>query len=629
MSLVRINVLDKNTSNKIAAGEVVERPFSVVKELLENSLDAGAKNIVMEIIEGGQKLIKITDDGVGIHPDDIEKAFLPHATSKISSIDDIFKLSTMGFRGEALASISSVSKVTLKSKIKDLDFGREIHIEGGNIHYLKDTGSNNGTTIEVQDLFYNVPARLKFLKSSSREASLISDIVQRLALAHPDVSFKLINNEKSVLHSFGTGDIKDVIRNVYGKTVLENVICFESHKDIISVHGFIGNSEISRGSRNHQSIFVNKRYIKSRLITTAVENAFKSFLTINKYPFFILFIDIFPEYVDVNVHPTKTEVKFKDERELFGTVFHSVHESIKNSVINSFNIEEEVKEAEKEIKSIETMQLPIDFLNSSNSVVSPANFSEKTNEKTNDININSNLNNEYTSEHKVILTDTHNDNFEEKPSLYIKEEPIKKEQIIEAQKLAKLPEINIIGQFNKTYILGEMSDDLYIIDQHAAHEKILFEIYSKNIAQKQVISQLLISPVIIELLPEDYCYYIENKDIFNKAGFNIEIFGENTISIREVPLILGKPEINKLFLEILDNLKNMGSGNTPDVKYNTIAKLACKSAVKANNKLSLEEMKSLINELRFIDNPFTCPHGRPTIIKLTLYELEKRFKRVQ
>lgn len=629
MSLGRINILDKNTSNKIAAGEVVERPFSVVKELLENSLDANAKNIVMEIIEGGQKLIKITDDGVGIHPDDIEKAFLPHATSKISSIDDIFKLSTMGFRGEALASISSVSKVTLKSKIKDLDFGREIHIEGGNIHYLKDTGSNNGTSIEVRDLFYNVPARLKFLKSPSREASLISDIVQRLALAHPDVSFKLINNEKTVLHSFGTGDIKDVIRNVYGKTVLENVIYFESHKDIISVHGFIGNSEISRGSRNNQSIFVNKRYIKSRLITTAVENAFKSFLTINKYPFFILFIDIFPEYVDVNVHPTKTEVKFKDERELFGTVFHSVHEAIKNSVINSFNIEREVKEAEKEIKSIETLQLPIDFLNSSNSVISPANFSEKTNEKTNDININSNFSKEYTKGCEAIINEAHNDNLKEKPSLYVKEKPLMKEQTLESQKLAKLPEINIIGQFNKTYILGEMGDDLYIIDQHAAHEKILFETYSKNIAQQQVISQLLISPVIIELLPEDYCYYIENSDIFNKAGFNIEIFGENTISIREVPLILGKPEINKLFLEILDNLKNMGNGKTPEVKYNTIAKLACKSAVKANNKLSLEEMKSLINELRFIDNPFTCPHGRPTIIKLTLYELEKRFKRVQ
>lgn len=627
MSLGRINILDKNTSNKIAAGEVVERPFSVVKELLENSLDANAKNIVMEIIEGGQKFIKITDDGVGIHPDDIEKAFLPHATSKISSIDDIFKLSTMGFRGEALASISSVSKVTLKSKIKNLDFGREIHIEGGNVHYLKDTGSNNGTTIEIQDLFYNVPARLKFLKSSSREASLISDIVQRLALAHPDVSFKLINNEKTVIHTFGTGDIKDVVRNVYGKTVLENVIYFESHKDIISVHGFIGNSEISRGSRNHQSIFVNKRYIKSRLITTAVENAFKSFLTINKYPFFIVFIDIFPEYVDVNVHPTKTEVKFKDERELFSAVFHSVHEAVKNSVINSFNIEEKIKETEDEIKSmeaLETLQLPIDFLNSSNTVSLSANLSEKANN-----NIESNLNKEYIKDQEVIISKVDNTNFEEKPSLYVKEELIRGEQPLETHKVAKLPEINIIGQFNKTYILGEMGSDLYIIDQHAAHEKILFEKYSKNIAEHQVISQLLISPVIIELLPEDHCYYIENSEIFNNVGFNIEIFGENTISIREVPFILGKPEIDKLFLEILDNLKNMGSGKTPEVKYNTIAKLACKSAVKANDKLSLEEMKSLINELRFIDNPFTCPHGRPTIIKLTLYELEKRFKRVQ
>ncbi|MBC2399800.1 DNA mismatch repair protein MutL [Clostridium tetanomorphum] len=624
----RINLLDKDTFNKIAAGEVVERPFSVVKELVENSIDAGSKNIVIEIEDGGQKIIKITDDGCGIYPDDIEKAFLPHSTSKIKKIEDVFTLSTMGFRGEALASISSVSKTILKSRVENFSFGREIYIEGGTVTHISDVGANVGTTIEVRDLFYNVPARLKFLKSSSREASLISDIIYRLALSNPNISFKLINNNKTVVNTYGTGNIKDVIRTIYNKNTLDNIIEFEQHSDILSVYGFIGNAEISRGSRNHQSIFVNKRYIKNRLITTAVENAFKSFLTVNKFPFFIVFIQIFPEYVDVNVHPTKTEIKFKEDRLIFTSVFNAVHKALRDSLVNSFNIDvennvtnENVSLQEKNINSflekVEKVQIPIDL---------ESNISFKTDKietYNNEYNIrNNNVNADYSED---VIKETSCDSLEKN---YISNE-ISKDNIPGDTKVAKFSSLRIIGQFNSTYILAEGLEELYIIDQHAAHEKILFEKYRNNIKKSKVKSQVLLTPLVIELLPDDFIYYVENKDIFTRTGFNIEVFGENTISIREVPYLLGKPELNNLFMEIIDNIKNLGTGSTVEVKYNTIAKLACKSAIKAHDKLSPEEMKTLLEDLRYIEDPFTCPHGRPTIIKITLNELEKRFKRIQ
>lgn len=626
----RINLLDKDTFNKIAAGEVVERPFSVVKELVENSIDAGSKNITIEIIDGGQKLIKISDDGYGIHPDDIEKALLAHATSKINKIEDVFLLSTMGFRGEALASICSVSKTKLKSRYKDFDSGKEIYLEGGHKQYLKDVGMNVGTVIEVEDLFYNVPARLKFLKSASRETALISDIVHRLALAHPDICFKLINNNKTIVNTYGTGNIKDVIRTIYGKTTLDNLIDFECHLDVISVHGFVGNSEISRKSRNNQSVFVNKRYIKSKLITTAVENAFKSFLTVNKFPFFILFIDIFPEYVDVNVHPTKTEIKFNDDRKIFSSVFNTVHEAIKNSLFKSFNeeLENDVQkdnlklfndEMQKEVKKI---QLPIDLERINVSMPSEQPFIKETYDKPK----TESLLKEKSPDNYIVNNSKMNYN------IISTDKSVEKQLIIENIKQDNYPkfkDVNIIGQFNKTYILAEVENELYIIDQHAAHEKILFEKYMEDIKNHSVRSQILITPTVIELLPDDFNYYIENQDIFSKSGFKIDVFGDNTINIKEVPFIMGKPDINNLFMDIIDNIKSMGSGETSEVKYNKIATLACKSAVKAHDKLSTDEMQALIKDLRYAKDPFTCPHGRPTIIKFTLKDLEKKFKRIQ
>ncbi|MBV4446246.1 DNA mismatch repair endonuclease MutL [Clostridium tyrobutyricum] len=615
----RINLLDITTSNKIAAGEVVEKPSSVVKELVENAIDSGAKNITIEISDGGKKLIRIIDDGSGIHPDDIKKAFLPHSTSKIKSIEDISKINTMGFRGEALASIASVSKVILKSRITGYDYGRKISIYGGKLNKIEDTACNLGTTVEVEDLFFNVPARQKFLKSSSRETAYISDIILRLSLANTDISFRLFSNGKKSINTFGTGHLIDTIRCLYGKNIYENITPIEKHSDIASVSGYIGNSEISRGSRNNQSIFVNKRYIKDKSITAAVERAFKSFLTINKFPFFIIFLDIFPEFIDVNVHPSKLEIKFTDSRMIFKFIFDAVHESLRESLKDSFTIDTEYDSEKAKIRE-ELVQLPIDLKPAEDALDKIENYKNVTKVKEQPIHA-------YRESNKGL--DYSYNKIDEIPEEVSKEDRELSREISETVKEPKFPKLRIIGQFNNTYIIGEALNTLFLIDQHAAHEKILFEKYKNEIKNSNVISQLLISPIVIELKNYDYSCYIENKDVFKNTGFNIDIFGDNTISIREVPIILGKPNIKNLFIDILDNLKNMGSGETWEVKYYHIATMACKAAIKAHDKLSQIEMEDLIEKLRYIEDPFNCPHGRPTIIKFTTTDLEKKFKRIQ
>ncbi|MDP4087667.1 MAG: DNA mismatch repair endonuclease MutL [Bacillota bacterium] len=612
----RISVLSEETSNKIAAGEVVEKPFSVVKELIENSVDAGTKNLVVEIEEGGQKRISVIDDGYGIHPDDITKAFLPHATSKIQDIDDIFRINTFGFRGEALASIASVAKVRLKSRAEGLDIGREIEVNGGFVESIKDTGSNTGTSIEVRDLFYNVPARLKFLKSSSKETASISDIVSRLAICNNDVSFKLINNEKKVLQTYGNGNLKDVLRIIYGKNTVDNLIYFEGHTDTASAFGYVGNAELSRGSRNHQSIFVNKRYIRSKLITAAVENAMKSFLTINKFPFFVLFLDIYPEFIDVNIHPTKAEVKFNDDRSVFKLVFDAVHRGMREALKDSFMISPD----ENEVFSHAVEKPPLIQELTFDSLALP-NIPNRNEEVVNNLPID--LLRQPSTKQEASEPQKFTYPAEKNMEVYLNEEnPTEKS-------FAKLPPLNYIGTFYNTYIICEFGDELYLLDQHAAHERVLFEKYRKEISNGKVVSQVSLVPLIAELTIEDYLTYTEYEDIFKQAGFEIDVFGDNTIRISEIPYILGKLDNKSLFMDMLDSLRNSGRSNTVDIKYDNIARLACKSAVKANQKLSPEEIKKLIADLKFCENPFNCPHGRPTIIKMSLYELEKRFKRIQ
>lgn len=645
----RINVLSEETSNKIAAGEVVERPASVVKELVENSIDANAENITIEIKDSGKDSIKISDDGIGIHPDDIEKAFMPHGTSKISLIEDLYSINTFGFRGEALPSIAAVSNVLLKSKTMDSDFGKEILVSGGKINHIKDTACNMGTVISVEDLFFNVPAREKFLKSDRRESSLISNIINRLALANHNISFKYYTNNKKTLMTYASSDVKNTIRSIYGKNIYENIISFEKHSDIVSVYGYIGNSEISRGSRNNQSIFVNKRYIKSGTITAAVENAFKSFSTVNKFPFFVLFVDIYPEFIDVNVHPTKSEVKFQDERIIYKVVFDAVHSALSTSIKESFNINKDSIFDDKdttynliqdETPKQEQVEIPIDLQNKRSDSITenlpkfnPNISYEKPKDSCREnclTSIDINLKN--TTEELKTKDIYYENSISASPKDNIlceksqsKAKDIDNYNVIEA----KFPRLNILGQFNKTYILAESLDTFYMIDQHAAHEKILFEKFKNQIENRDVISQILLTPVIIEMSAEDFAYYSENINIFHESGFVTEVFGDNIINIREAPMLLGKVSTKDFFLEILDDIKNMGNGNIAKIKHNMISSLACKAAIKANHTLSYEEMNSLIEDLRYIEEPFNCPHGRPTIIKLTLKEIEKKFKRIQ
>ncbi|MDK0573832.1 DNA mismatch repair endonuclease MutL [Clostridium perfringens] len=672
----RINILNADTANKIAAGEVVERPSSVVKELVENSLDAGAKNITIEIQNGGESLIKIIDDGSGVHPEDVEKAFNPHATSKIKDTYDIFSINTLGFRGEALPSIASIARVDFKSKVSDFDMGKELVISGGEKESLTDCSMNRGTQIEVRDLFFNVPARKKFLKTTARESALINDLVNRISLANPDVSFKLFNNNKKILNTYGNGKLIDVIRTIYGKSTAENLIYFEEHKDTASVYGFIGNDTLARASRNNQSLFVNKRYVKNRSLTVAVENAFRSFNVTGKFPFFVLFIDTYPELIDVNIHPTKSEIKFKDERFIFKVVFDAVHSAMREYVKDTFTLpEEEEKKFEalkeeviqesldKEISTLEKLKENINYkvsgedkrkkeiysynhskdYEAKTEVNIPVDFLSKENQEES-FSINNSLeNNEFKEvSHKreisydpILIKNELKDKVSESTSESLESSDYKCNKNEYGNSLektiyreAKFPKLRVIGQFNKTYILAEYDSTLYLIDQHAAHEKILFEKYSSDIAKKKVEIQPLMIPLVVTLPTEDYLYYDENKEIFEKAGFKISDFGDNSIRIEEVPYFLDKLNPTELITSMINNLKKMGTGETVEVKYNKIASMSCRAAVKANDVLSILEMENLIEDLRYINDPFHCPHGRPTIIKFTSYELDKKFKRI-
>lgn len=605
----KINLLTKDTFNKIAAGEVVERPASVVKELVENSIDAGATEIYVEIQSGGEELIKIVDNGEGILEEDLRNAFLPHATSKIKTAEDLFSIHTMGFRGEALSSIASVSKVLTRSKTKDHD-GREILIEGGEIRYEKYASMDQGTLMEIRDLFYNVPARKKFLKTPAREGSIISEIVSKISMAHPSIAFRLVVDGKEMLRTYGTGNQKDVIRQVYSKKVHDHVFYFENHFDSFSIFGFIGHEEVSRGTRAHETIFVNKRLVQSKVITSAAEKAFKSFATSSRFPFFVINLEIFPELIDVNIHPQKAEIKFEDDGHIFKSVFGTVHQALREGLQETFSIkEEEEAESYEQLRQPETGVLRIDI---------PMDL-------TKDPRVD-----KIEEDRKVL------DVLKRQASL-IKEsgaEPVsdyhdsERTDVADRVPVAKFPMPRIIGQFRSTYILTEIQDELYIFDQHAAHEKINFEKYMEEIRQGHVAAQGLLIPEIIDLSMDDYQLYQENKEVLKEAGFLLEDFGDRSVSIREVPIFLGKVEAAPYFYEILDNIRNLGKGTKEEVKYLRIATAACKASIKAYEELTLEEMRHLIETLRFIEEPFSCPHGRPTLVKLTEKDMQKMFRRI-
>ena len=558
----KIVLLDDLTINQIAAGEVIERPANVVKELTENSIDAGAKNITIEIRNGGKTFIKITDDGKGIAPDDMEIAIERHATSKIRSIEDLDDCYTMGFRGEALASIASISKLTIISKTKDDLFGNKLIVKAGDIIDEEQIGAPTGTTMIVEDLFFNTPVRYKFLKQDLTEFKYIKDLVQKMAIANLDVSFKLINNNSIVFTSSGSGKIEDIVYNLYGKEIKENIVSVNYNEDGIEITGVVGNTLIARDNRKDQIIFLNNRNIKNPIITNSADQAFKGSTGIGKYGFFILNLNMPADYYDINVHPTKMEVRFKDEDKIYKSVYHA----IKNAMLNK------------------------EFLGN-NEIV------EKE---------------EYIDDEYNFLTNKTFDNGSRNFDI------IKRET-------ARKIEYKYIGIIFKTYIIIEINNELYMIDQHAGHERILYEQIKENYkTHLQNNSQMMLIPDIINLTHKEIKFVQENLELIRNTGFDIELFGSDSVKINGIPNLEYKVNSKNIFLDILEEMITNERSSNKDVEERFIATVACKAAVKAHMDLSREEVDNLIQGLLQLQNPYTCPHGRPTTIKITKEEIEKK-----
>jgi DNA mismatch repair protein MutL len=595
-----IHILGENISNKIAAGEVIERPASVVKELVENSIDAGSSSITVEIRDGGISFIRITDNGSGMDEEDSRIAFIRHSTSKIISEGDLNNIKTLGFRGEALASIASVSQIEMLTKLKSSVYGTRTVIEGGNSILSESAGCPDGTTIIVKNLFYNTPARLKFLKKESREGTAVSEIMYNLTLSRPDIGFRFINNNKMIFNTSGDGNLKNTILNLFGKEVYESLIKINYKGNILSISGYIGEPSIARSNRNYQIFFINNRYIKSRMLSVAVDNAYKTFLTINKFAFCIISISICPELVDVNVHPTKAEVRFQDEKEVFSAIFNTVRNSLAGEVL----IPDSEADNNKKVEQIEVYKINID----NPPVIKEERFN---NSSINMVNLSKNID----DEEKVLVQ--MEDIVSCSDDLHDDKNPV-----------GLMPPLIVIGQYSSTYILCDGPDGLYIIDQHAAHERILYEKFKFSFEKGGVESQSLIVPIVVDLTQQEVLLVKDNLSTMERLGFTLEFFGVNSIMLRSVPVLFGEPQLKKFFIEIVDSL----DGNEPLRKSSTdnaIYTMACKSAIKAHDRLSIKEMEGLIKSLRQTKNPYTCPHGRPTIIRMTENELEKKFKRIQ
>lgn len=640
----QITVLDQNTIDKIAAGEVVERPASVVKELVENAIDAGATAVTVEIKEGGISFIRITDNGGGIEKDQVPLAFLRHATSKIKNVEDLTRISSLGFRGEALSSISAVSRVELITKPHDQLTGTRYIIEGGIQKSLEEIGAPNGTTFLIRDLFYNTPARAKFLKTPTTEAGYISSFIEQLALSHPHISFKYMQNGQTKLHTSGNDNLKEVIYQIYGRDLTKQLIEIH-HTDpsgTMQIDGFIGKPTISRGNRNFENYYVNGRYVKSKILMKGIEDAYHTFMMQHKYPFTSLYLTIQGEDVDINVHPTKMEVRFSKQQEIYQFVYQTVLSGLqqkelipevslssvkkapekpmeKKAIPEPFEYERkkmQMQEAKPVIK--ETNSYPAPNITPApvkpQSVkpqpvkpqpVKPQSFSEER-PKTPSVPVQTPKSADMVSEKGEQLT------------------------LFDGKLLSKEAKKHhkIIGQVFDTYWLVQMEDNLYIIDQHAAHEKVLYERIVKEMKHHQVTSQILSPPLIISLNLQEQEKMKKYADVFASIGFEIESFGGQDYSIRSVPQNLYGLTGEDFFIELLDHLEDDISSKTLDVLSDRMATMACKAAVKGNQRLSVAEAMALIDELLELENPYNCPHGRPTIVSMTKYEMEKKFKRI-
>lgn len=626
----KIQLLDTHTVNKIAAGEVVERPSSVVKELTENSIDAQASAVTIEIKDGGISFIRITDNGAGIPKDEVKTAFLSHATSKIKNVEDLEEILSLGFRGEALASIAAVSQIEMITKTQDEETGIRIEIDGGEMISMEEIGCPQGTTIIVQNLFYNVPARRKFLKKPSTEGGYISDIVNKLALGHPEISFKYINNNTTILHTSGNNDLKTAVFYVYGKELSMKMIEIGYSDKNYCLKGLIGKPESARANRSYENLFINHRFVKSEIISSAVEDAYKNRLLIGKFPVFVLNFEISPSYVDVNVHPTKLEVRFHNDEEIYQFIYEAVTNVLKKHIL-----------------------IPESDWNSRPSKDVASYLEAKAEKKPVQEKLDSKLLKESKQITYPVIQNTAIKNKKDDDTLYIKEEQepyvvesakdivIEKEEnnilevvSLESEKTSYEPFFNqyrIIGQIFHTYWIVEQNESMFMIDQHAAHERILFEELLEKLKKESILSQRLLQPVILNLTAKECEVLKDNLDLLQKLGFEVEEFGLESYALQSVPYLFKNPANVNFFTELLDTLNQNESDieSIYDMKLLSIATMACKSAVKANDKLTVQEAVSMIEKLLKLENPFNCPHGRPTIIELTKYELEKKFKRIQ
>ncbi len=652
-----IHLLDNDTINKIAAGEVIENPKSIVKELVENSIDAGADEIIIEIKNGGKSLIRITDNGKGINRDEIEDAFKRHCTSKITSSEDLEALFTLGFRGEALASIAAVSHVEVITRTVEEQYGIKLIIEGGNVVAGEDIGCPVGTTISVTELFYNVPARKKFLKSDMSESSNINEIVVYLALSRENISFKYVNNNNIIFKTPKTSNFINTISSLYDRDLYNSLLEVNYQSSIIKITGFITNLNYYRGNRKNQLIFVNNRFIKHKRINYYIEAAYYSLLPKNKYPACFLKLDIEPSAVDVNVHPAKTEVRFQNEELVLEEVKKSIYKTLK-----SFNIIKEIKketiipDAAEEKNSLYEKSI-FENSNSSDTIQSKILYTEITisedSVKEREYNSNNIFDSaiaeceneekieefvilEAKSDKKILINDDNNINKinSENTVLAIdnKQQSFFKDEADEVCKLKSnnIPELYVAGIVMDTYIICENKthSEMYMIDQHAAHERINYERFLKQYNEKEILRQEMLTPEVINLSYNDFFIASENKDIFDSLGLAVDSFGNNAIIISSIPVVFCNSNIKDIFFTILDTLKDSKKFNL-NLEIDKIIKNACVKSVKSGDKLHLPEVQKLLEDLRNTDNPYTCPHGRPVIIKLTKYEIERMFERIQ
>lgn len=638
----KIQLLDIETSNKIAAGEVVERPASVIKELVENSIDAGATKITVEIKNGGNVLIRVSDNGVGMSQEDASIAFLRHATSKIKTASDLDAIFTLGFRGEALASVGAVSKADIYTRQKGDKAGTHVTCDGGEIVAYEEEGISEGTVIEVKDLFYNTPARRKFLKKDTTEAGYISDIMERFILSYPEISFRFINNAKEMLFSSGDGKLVNSVYSVYGRDYANAMLKVDYKTENIEVSGMIGKGTLARPNRNFQSFYVNKRYIKSGLLIRACEEAYKNQIMIGKFPVAVLNVKINPASIDINVHPTKLEVKFSDERAIYEAVYYAV----KSALYAIPNV--------PEIKVPEKKEFPVNFVKRGGTQLEMPKTVKKEEPvivKREEPQIIKKEETPVIKKQEATLKQDPLEKFRKKQEpkdlvfaqperkyeieqvIEKKEELVKKEEIIQEVKKVEviekeIPPFKIIGQAFATYIIAESGEELLLIDQHAAHERLKYEELLKSLEEKQMYPQVLLEPVIIHLTGAEKAEYDKNSQIFAELGFENEEFGERDVIIRTSPSDVEWADVEELFLELLTKLSASKKEVISDKFQRMIYTIACKAAIKANHTLTASEMERLVRDVLGLDNINTCPHGRPIIIKMTKKELEKNFKRI-